>query len=75
VDLSASMEIGIVILVIISLLFIIGSGSMVMSLIFDKDGSVIYHQPKIIASKPATYLTDLPEQDDFLELVEGLSDD
>lgn len=70
------MEIGIAILVIISLLFIIGSGSIIMSLVVDKDDSLVYHQAKIIKQKPVQYVTDLiQEEDDLLELAEGLLDD
>ena len=65
------MEIGIAILVIISLLFIIGSGSMIMSLVSEKDNSLVYHQ-----TKPMQFVTDLiQKEDDLLELAEGLLDD
>ena len=70
------MEIGIAILVIISLLFIIGSGSIIMSLVSEKDDSLVYQQTKTIKQKPMQYATDLiQEEDDLLELAEGLLDD
>lgn len=72
------MEIGIVALVIISLLFIIGSGSIIMSLVYEKDDSLVYHQTKTIQQKPMQYVTDLireEKQEDLLELAEGLLDD
>ena len=69
------MEIGIAILVIISLLFLIGSGSMIMSLVSEKDNSLVYHQSKTTKQKPVQYVTDLIQEDDLLELAEGLLDD
>jgi uncharacterized membrane protein len=70
------MEIGIAILVIISLLFIIGSGSIIMSLVSEKDDSLVYQQTKTIKQKPMQYVTHLiQKEDDLLELAEGLLDE
>ena len=72
---STSMEIGIASLAVIVLLFTIGSGSMVMSLFFDKDDSLVYHKPQIVHQKPVDHIAVYYEEDDLLELDEGLLDD
>jgi hypothetical protein len=72
---STSMEIGLASLAIIALLFTIGSGSMIMSLFFEKDDSLIYRQPQIVQPKPVEHIAAYYEEDDLLELDEGLLDD
>jgi len=71
---STSMEIGLASLAIIALLFTIGSGSMIMSLFFDKNDSFTYRQPQIVQPKPVEHIAAYYEEDDLLELDEGLLD-
>ena len=72
---STSMEIGLASLAIIVLLFTIGSGSMIMSLFFETDDSLVYQQPQIVQPKPVEHIAAYYEEDDLLELDEGLLDD
>ena len=48
---------------------------MVMSLFFDKDDSLVYHKPQIVHQKPVDHIAVYYEEDDLLELDEGLLDD